>query len=310
MSEKRIEELAKFSYKVAFRILKDIEDARDLSQTVILNALEKGKDLENKGAFKWIETTTINDAATYAKIRKKTISFASMEEIITKTLIDTNEDIQKEKYIIIRKNLTKCSYYERDLLLNYINLGGNIKKLSRKRKESYPTLKKKIYRLKKDVLAEYYQHAGMIGTKKIINSKLHKNIRNFIKQFKNALETNSLDKMRIYFGKKIDPALIPDLKIERIHDYNINLREKNNYRLIVFCFDTEKKFNCYFLEFKTYKKNRIRITKLPKLPKKITKYNAAEIPEQIMRQLEANDKGVIPLTKEQIIDLLKDYQPI
>ena len=218
MKEQQMEALAKFSYRIAFYFLKDIDDAKDISQTVMFNCLKNKKDLENDGAFGLIKKATTQESYRYAKAKKKRISFAELEKIITKALIFTSPDEINEKYMIIKKFLKKFGYFEIDLLQNYFNRGCKIKKLVLHRKQSYHTLKKKIYRLKRDILSQYYIYAGMEGTKKIINAKLHENITNFIKKFKTALETNSVEQMRIYFGKRIEPDLIPELDVFRFHD--------------------------------------------------------------------------------------------
>ena len=200
------------------------------------------------------------------------------------------------------------NYHEQKLLKKYLDECHNLKVLSQRRKHSYENIKKKIYRLKKNMLAEYYQYAGMIGTKQIVNAKLHENILNFIKKFKICLEKNSFDNMRIYFGEKLDSKKIQKINIGKIHDYEIALLEKGKFKLGVYYFEPDKSFNIYFLVFEIYDKNRIRIVKIPKLVKRIRDYKLKKIPKEVREKLRADRRGVIPLNAKQIDDILSDYK--
>ena len=310
MTDQEARDYAKISYFEALKILNNIEDAKDISQTVVFNLCEKKIKVDKKGKDKYIKKIAVNEALKYAKKRNRTITFASVEHLITDDLLDSSLSSRHEKYDIIQKNIKKLKYFERDLMKNYFNKGCTIKKIAIQRKESFENLKKKIYNLKKDTLAEYYRHAGMIGAKAIINSKLHRNIRNFIISFKLAIKNNTVNKMRIYFGKQLILNQIPNFDFARFHDYNIRLTGRNRFRLIVHYFDSKNEYNCYFLYFTTYYKNRIRITKLPKLPKKITGFKAAEIPLHIKEQLKPGKRGILSISDEKVDELLKDFKPV
>ena len=181
------------SYLTAFNILKNIDDAKDISQSVIFKILTKNLDYEEEHLLKWTNDVTRNDSFNFIKKQKKYINFELVEHKITENTLNTESDINIDLLSIKEEFISRLNYHEQKLLKKYLEECRNLKVLSYRRKQNYHNIRKKIYRLKKNMLAEYYQYAGMIGTKQIVSAKLHENILNFIKKFKLCLENNSLE---------------------------------------------------------------------------------------------------------------------
>jgi len=296
------------SYITALNIVKNIDDAQDISQSVAFKILVKDINFEEEHLLKWITTVTKHDSFKYIKKQKKNINFEQVEHKITENILNVESVLNDDLNMIIEKFMSRLNYYEQNLLRKYLKECRNIKILTNRSKFKYNSIQRKIYRLKKNMLAEYYQYAGMIGTKQIVNAKLHENILNFINKFKLCLENNSLENMRIYFGEKIDNKKIPPINISRIHSYDIVLLEKGKFKLFVCYFEPDKSLNSYFLIFEVYNKNRIRIVKLPKLMKSITGYDVKKIPIEVREKLRADQRGVIPHNGKQINELLSDCE--
>jgi hypothetical protein len=188
-------------------------------------------------------------------------------------------------------------------LERYIKSGFKIKKVAYRRRTSFAAIKKKIYRLKKDIRAEYNKQQGMIASRMIVGAKLHENLINFIKKFKNALETNSLEKMKLYFRECEMPPKIPDIIIKKVLDYEIRLIENKKYELFVPYRDKNNQMSGFTTIFEIYNENSIKIVEFPKPPSKIFEVELDKNIGDIIMQTKKD--GTLKMKREEIMEFIK-----
>ena len=97
----------------------------------------------------------------------------------------------------------------------------------------YEALKKRIYRLKKDMRAKYNLQNGIKVSKDLFGAKTNENLLNFVKKLKKAVETNNFDSMKIYFHDCIIPEEIDNIIIDKVLTYNVILEEDKTFKIYV-----------------------------------------------------------------------------
>ncbi|MDP8232130.1 MAG: hypothetical protein P9L91_05610, partial [Candidatus Zophobacter franzmannii] len=101
-----------------------------------------------------------------------------------------------------------------------------------------------------------------------------------MKKLKTCINNNSLEQMRIYFGKKISVAELPELRIKKIRDYTIRLLDKNHYRLTMIFYEENRENPSFlFIKFQITSSGSIRVTELPSVPRIVAKLDKKKMPE-------------------------------
>jgi RNA polymerase sigma factor (sigma-70 family) len=308
--EKLYQKVKNIAYRTICKYVSNQEDREDLAQTVLIKYYLHEDKLQKENLNNWIITVAKNASIDYNKSKKhqisqKTLNFDDLENIITESFLTKDKKKQEVKSLDdILKDYSKIiSQPERQLLERYIKSGFKIKKLAYRRRTSFAAIKKRIYRLKADIRAEYNKQQGIIASRLIVGAKLHENLQNFLKKFKNALETNSLEKMKLYFRECEISHKIPDIKIKEILDYDIKLLDNKKYKLFVNYLNLEGIFSSFITIFEIYNENSIKIVEFPKPPQKIIKVNLDKtIIETIMQ---TQKDGTLKMKREEIMEFLK-----
>jgi hypothetical protein len=142
----------------------------------------------------------------------------------------------------------------------------------------------------------------MIASRAIVGAKLHENLINFIKKFKNALETNSLEKMKLYFRECEIPPKIPDIKIKNVLDYEIRLIENKKYELFVPYRNKNNQISGFTTIFEIYNENAIKIIQFPQPPQKILEFQVDKEIKDIIMQTKKD--GTLKMKREEIMEFI------
>ena len=127
-------------YALAYRMLGDIEEAKDVTQETFVQILRSIKDFKgNSNIYTWMYTIAQNLCYRSLKDRKKN-SFASLESLIYSVQNQGGSDEVSEfekKYLINQvkegclAGLLRClSFYQRISFILYILIGLSIKEVS------------------------------------------------------------------------------------------------------------------------------------------------------------------------------------
>lgn len=198
---------------------------------------------------------------------------------------------------------TIISKKEKDLLIKFYNSKCDLKKISRGKNSE--TMRKKIYRIKSEVIAWNNIQNGIVGTKKIIGAKLNDNIKNFTKSFKQNFMNNSLERMKRYFLECDIPTKFPRFDISKIVKYSINLIDSNVYKLWVYYLDSAKNPLGFIAEFTITASNEIRLLKFPELPDAIYGIELSKLPKHVLEAIKPDSKGDKRFSDEELMEYLK-----
>ncbi|MDY6915562.1 MAG: sigma-70 family RNA polymerase sigma factor [Candidatus Cloacimonadota bacterium] len=311
--QKIYQRVKNLAYRTICKYVSNQEDREDLAQTVLIKYYLHEEKLQKDNLSNWVITVAKNASIDHNKsknfqISKKTLNYDDLENIITERFLSADKKT-KEKEIkslddILESHSKIISQPERILLERYIKSGFKIKKLAyRRRNTSSAAIKKKIYRLKADIRAEYNKGQGIIASRLIVGAKLHENLRNFLRKFKKSLETNSLDKMKFYFKDCEIPPKIPNIKIKKILDYDIKLIGEKKYKLYIHYINKEDAYSSIMTIFEIYNENSIKIIQFPTLSKKILRVDLDKIIGNIIMQ--TKEDGTLKMSKREILEYLK-----
>jgi len=304
-------EIKKYAIPVLKKYLTNQEDQEDVLALVYMKYHLNSTKIDSVKLKSWIRKVTQNAAIDLLKKQKKdvlnhSVDFNKIENIYTETFL-------KDKHIktlseVLQENKVTLKNSDKELLKKYITEERKIRQVAIKKGISYSTLRKRIYRLKKEIQAEYNKQHGMIASHAIVGAKLHENILNFIKKLKQALENNSLEKMKLYFRDCEIPPKIPNIKINKIYDYDIKLLENKKYKLFVPYRNHNDKMSGFTTIFEIYNENSIKIIEFPKPPKKILKFKVANDIGKLIMQTQKD--GTLKMKIDDIVKLVKEKTDI
>jgi len=300
--------VSKLAYSVIKKFVDNYEDIQDLVQIVTMKYHLSFEKIEKENA--WIYSTAKNTAIDFMRKNRRSIDraaleFGDIEDEVTKIILEQKEESRESPESILGEYGRNLSKFDQELLEIYLEQSFKIKQIAWRRKLSYPALKKKIYRLKKDIRAEFYKKQGMISSKKIVGANLHQNLINFIKRFKQAVEENSLEKMSVYLRECEIPIEIPKIEIKQVADYDVYLLGEHKFQLYVYSYNQQKEVSSFITIFEVYNDNSIKILEFPKRPSKIVALKGNTIPKDVLDSLQKNAQGDYDLSGEELEELIK-----
>ncbi len=296
------------AFRIAYKKLGAKEDAEDIAQIVLMKLYLNIEKVKPEAIKTWVTKVTNNEIADFCKNNKISLTGQDFDVIPDEQLPESHV-IEEKKHDPILDEIINTLPPEQKRLINiYFSTGDKIRAIAEREDIGYDKLKKLLYRVKKDIFAEYHIRTGYRTSKDIVGAKLNENIQRFMKKFKKCVETDSLEKMRIYFGKKISTDEIPKLNIKKIHDYQIRLLAKNHYRLTMVFFEHNKETPSFlFTNVEITESGNIRVTDLPSVPGSVTACKPENMPDNLADLILKREKGRPVLSDEQFRDIADTY---
>ncbi len=286
------------AYQVSMHYVRENDMANDIAQATAIKYYLNKEKIEEKKSNSWIFTVSKNLSFNYLKKCSREIDYSKscleeklhVENSITKTYISIDEiDVFNEK--------------EKELLKQYYNVSGNLSLLAKQTGTKKKILRQKIYRLEQEVKLFELIKDGVISTQSIPGTKLHSNIKNFLNKLKICLNECDLLKMKHYFSECKINNEVSTIRITKIAQYDIDIIDHNKYLLNIGYYDHENNVKFFRLRFEISEGSTIKIIEFPIMPKKVIAFDAKEIPIEILRQLQLNEKGVIPLSQDEVDEI-------
>jgi RNA polymerase sigma factor (sigma-70 family) len=250
--EKMYEEVGLIAYNISLKILKNLEDAEDIAQEVMVKFVQV--ELRPVNTKAWIRKVARNKSVD--KLRKKEVKTVSVSNLSNFSEPEENE-IYQENY-----DLKKARQYLNDkefgILRLYIKYNKNTAKTAEKLNKTEKATRDAIYRIKKNYLASVYLKKGWRGTRKIISFNLHTRIKRFLKEFMKKNSSGELHTMKHYFHD-IDVKESEFYDIVTPHDYRLTILKNGDFRLWFPYFNKEKFLECIIFDFKEVLYSKIRI---------------------------------------------------
>jgi len=223
----------KLAYNYALYKIGSLDAAEDIASQTIYSYLLKRERIEENNHEGWIVNTSKNYCNQYFELKKKEDELhKSLKRNVAEELhvkINSSLDFLGQEKINISDAVNDAkdtlSKKELETYVFYLQCERNIKKMQRITKGSYPALKQKISRINRKIKAETFQKLGVIATKKIITPQINNVITKFLLRFKENLENNTLEKMYVYFTSENLEKYNPDFHIEKVLDYEVQLKD-------------------------------------------------------------------------------------
>lgn len=291
------------AYQVSMHYVHENDMANDIAQATAIKYYLNKEKIEKKKIKSWIFTVSKNLSFNYLKKCKRELYYfrnffeekLQVEDRNTRTSLDIDEiDVINTK--------------EKKLLKQYYAISGKLSLLAKQTGTKKEILRQKIYRLEQEVKLFELISDGVISTKSIPGTKLHRNIVNFLNKLKTCLNECDLLKMKYCFSKcKINDE-VSTIKIAKIAQYDIDILERNKFMLNIGYYNLENEVKFFRLRFEISEGSTIKVIEFPIMPKKVISFDAKEIPIEILRQFQPNEKGVISLSQDEADELLKSQK--
>lgn len=306
-NEEIFSEILKTAFITSHYICKNYHDAQDIAQDVCIKYLLRMEDLDNpiKNPISWSKLVARN--AAYEKLKKQSIILESNNlEHLSETNKSNTAFIEKTD---LMKDLPDLEEKDVKLLLNkddfstytkYIKYKGKTGAYAKAYELKYSAAASKVYRMKRNLKAEYLTRAGYIGGKDIIDFQTNNNIVKFVKSFAIKMQQNDLKSLRKYF-LNYDQEKIPSMDIAEFMTFEIRVTNKKEYKMLYAYEDFHAKINFVFLDFILDKKNHIRIKDI-NFP--VSVYESDTTMEEAEKILPKPINGIIPLTNEEAYELV------
>ena len=288
------------AYQVSMHYVHENDMAKDIAQATAIKYYLNVEKIEKAKSNAWIYTVSKNLSINYLKKMKKELSYSS-DFFENKIQAKNNDD----KSISDIDEIDMINIKEREMLKRYYAASGNLSLLAKQTGIKKEVLRQKIYRLEQEVKLFELMQDGIISTNSIPGTKLHRNIKNFLNKLKICLDNDNLTKMKNYFSIcKINNEVM-DIKIAKIAQYDIDIIGKNKFMLNIGYYDLENNVKFFRLRFELSVGSTIKVIEFPIMPKKVIAFDAKEIPIEVLRQFQPNEKGVITISQDEADELLE-----
>jgi len=180
-SDNDLHELQQISYNYSLYRTGDFTLSDEVSMKTIGLFLLKADEIENDNATKWIVNTSKIHFQSHFRITKqdqdniKKYQHDLLEKITNNFMKEKDEDLR----FAFKDSLNTLTNDEMKTILFYFQCNMKIKILFTILEISYPTLRKKITRIKRKLKAETFKKLGVIVTKKFVSPQIDFLIINF-----------------------------------------------------------------------------------------------------------------------------------
>lgn len=287
------------AYQVSMHYVHENDVAKDIAQAAAIKYYLNVEKIEKTKSNSWIYIVSKNLSFNYLKKNKRELGCTRnfFEEKLNVEDKNTRETVNIDEIDVINAK-------EKKLLKRYYADSGNLSLLAKQTGIKKEILRQKIFRLKQEIKLFEVMRNGIICTNSIPGTKLHRNIKNFLSKLKICLNNNNLYKMKHYFSNCKISNEVREIKIAKIAQYDIDIIGKNKFMLNIGYYDHENNVKFFRLRFEISEGSTIKVIEFPILPRKIIAFDAKDIPIEILRQLQPNEKGVIPLSQDEADEIL------
>lgn len=308
-----LQKLQQVSYNYSLYRTGDFDLSNDISMKTIGLFLLKADEIEEDNSIRWIVNTSKIHIQSHFRTTKKDhdniqkYQHDLLEKLTNNFLKEKNEDLK----LAFKESLNTLNNDEMKTILFYFQCNMKIKNLLPILNISYSTLRKKIARIKHKLKAETFKELGVIVTKKFVSPQINFLIINFLRSFKNHLESNTLEKMYYYFSKIDLDNYNPSYEIVKIIDYEIELIN-SIYKVWIIFKNKKNETDSFYIKFFIDDKNHLKILTPPQKSEKVFKFNKnSEEGKKILQMLNSaivDKTGVSRFSTEELEKILKQIE--
>lgn len=306
-----LNDLLRLTEKVCLYHLHNIEDAQDISQCVILEFYTNQHKIKNSKA--WVKKVASNKC--YEFMRKNTryremIGKLKVEKqlISNSDLTEINEtDKLSYKNLILSISDLYLPQKDKELFMDYINCGCDLNKWLETSGYKFDSGRRKIYKIKKDIVAWINQYRGVIRGKELIGAHLNENIINFVKRFQMAVDIRSWEPIKNYLASGLQIPEMFELPFYDDKEYHVYRIDKGEFKIALTYFDDSGKASAFFFEIRVIPPHSILVTRFPQPVEKIVKLTDKVFPKEIKEALTPLPDGSYRYSAKELNALLKKH---
>jgi len=259
----------KLAYNYALYKIGSLDAAEDIASQTIYSYLLKRERIEENNHEGWIVNTSKNYCNQYfdrlkAERQLKHDMIGNMAGELQARIYESIDFVDNEKDDLVdavKNAKDKLSSNELQTYILYLQCETNVQRMEEIIGESNEVIRQRISRINRKIKAETYKKLGVIATKKILSPQINDIIKKFLLRFKKHLENNTLNRMFYYFSKKDIGKYKPDFHIEKVLDYEVQL--KDSIYSIHVVFTNEKGMDESFYFSFTVENNSLKVLQPP-----------------------------------------------
>jgi len=291
------------AYQVSMHYVKEHDMANDIAQATSIKYYLNEEKINKDKAESWIFTVSKNLSFNYLKQCKRELNYSKN---YFESKLQFTED--KNRITIDIDEIYMINAKDRQLLKQYYAVSGNLSLLAKQTSTKKEILRQKLYRIKQEVKLFELIKDGTVCTRSIPGTKLHRKIKNFLDNLKTCLKENEIQRMKQYFSQCKINKDVTSIDIKEIAQFDIDILDHNRYLLNIGYKDAADKVKFFRLRFHVTDGGHIEVIEFPIVPKKVLAFNAKEIPIDVLRKMQPNKKGVIPLTQKEFDKLIESQK--
>ncbi len=298
MTEQQYMQLRDSAVRMAFKIIKNSDDAEDVAQEALLKLMMMEKEIENPSA--WITTVVRNQSLSVIKKKSKTIQLTE-EKLVYETPAQEQDDEELPDLDTehVKSLISASDFRVYKMMLKY----KTVKAYATAAKKKYSSTAAKVQRMKQNLVAAYNRDKQIVTGINLLTYKEARSCREMLKILPTISNSEDMKKHVRYFEQYEGDSF--NLGIDNIRAWNIHLKRDINVLYITFENKSQEIENCQ-IDFIINKLNRIKIKAITKLP---TTHLKVIDKEEFLRSIESTKSGIYKLNAEKqkaLAKLLKD----
>lgn len=286
------------AYYIALNYLPDEDSAREIAQLTAIEAFLNRDSLREDSLNNWVFTVAKNKTLNYIRNNQKSFE---VEQAFFERYEEAKEgDLAKDDFLRILAEipLSVIDQKDRSIFLHYLKRG--MKGAARDRNENPDSFRKKIYRLKKEIILYHEIQSGKKCLDPIPGTKLHSNLFNFIKKMTTCIGNNDFSLFDKFEMDDKSRQRLQHTSISQIVKYQADLLSKSVYEIFLFYFDDNERMDSLRFQIKINDRGCLQLISFPQMPKKILMIKNENIPTELREKLKPGKDGLIPLSRQEL----------
>jgi hypothetical protein len=292
--------------------MRDEVDAQDISQGVMIELLLNLATIKAPEA--WIIKVArykcyefMRRKSAYSNMLGKLEAEMKVVSAVKLVNLSSQDKISFEK--LVTNIPSDCiASKDKDLFMEYINCGSDLNILQKKFAVKPETLRKRIYTIRRDMIAWINLQRGITsGKKRILGEHLNKNILNFAQRFRECVESNNWQPLQRYLAPEV---VIPEnfsMPFYEIQFFEVFYLQNDEYRFTIAYYSKQKKASGYNVKVRIIRPHSIQVISFPKPVREIISWVRKGAPQELLDITKELPDGTCKATYKKIMELLKKH---
>jgi RNA polymerase sigma-70 factor (ECF subfamily) len=290
---------------IALRYVGDENVAEEISQLTSIQLFLNEKVIDKSKIDSWLFTVTRNLCMDYFRDTKKKSKLMGM---ISDNNFAPSGDVQvleNETQKIDLNEYDFISKKDRNIMEKYYHENYNLTKLAKSFKIKKEILKKRIYRIEKEISLYHKIHSDVLYINPIPATRLTKNIRSFTNTLTKCIHKKDFSLMKRYLKDSVVTSDLTDFDIVRFANSKIKFMDNSKFLLIIAFYNSNEEVNFIAITFMITESRNIQVLEIPIIPTRVVRFTEKACdPKEAEKKL-LNSKGYYNGSLGKFSDLAK-----